>query len=230
MSNIKMNRFSAASSSRQNALSTNSVLRNTYMLLSLTLLFSAMTAGVAIVTHAAPPSGLAGGLLMMGMAYGLLFLTQSLRNSAWGIVSVFAFTGFMGYILGPFINSVLTLGNGSEIVMTALGGTGLIFFALSGYALTTRKDFSFLSGFIVTGAIVLIVCMIAGIFFHSSVFQLVISALFMFLSSATILWQTGEIVNGGERNYISATVTLYVQIYNLFVSLLQILSALQGRD
>jgi modulator of FtsH protease len=202
------------------------VLRNTYILLAATLLFSAVTAGLAIASNA-PPLHF---LLVLGGYMGLLFLTQALRNSAWGILSVFALTGFMGYTLGPFINLYLGLPNGSEIVMTALGGTAVIFLALSGYALVSQKNFSFLGGFVMVGVLVAFLASLAAIFFQMPGLSLAVSAMFILLMSAMILWQTSEIIHGGETNYIMATITLYIAIYNLFVSLLQILGVMGGDD
>lgn len=205
----------------ESILATNSVIRNTYILLSLTLLFSAATAGIAMVTNA-PPLGLATLLVY----FGLFFLTSALRNSVWGIVSVFALTGFMGYTLGPILNMYInTMGNGSQIVMTALGGTGMIFLGLSGYALSTKTDFSYMAGFMAAASLVLLFAVILSLFFNTPVLQLAIACGFMLFSSAMILFETSNIIHGGERNYIMATVSLYLAIYNLFISLLQILSA-----
>lgn len=217
----------ASAQTAQSALEMNSVLRNTYWLLSLTLIFSAVVAGAAMMVNAPYP----GILFSLIGIYGLMFLTYKLRSSPWGLASVFAFTGFMGYTLGPILNSVLaTSVNGGQIIMMALGGTGLIFMGLSAYALTTRKDFSFMGGFMVAGTLIGLVAMIAGIFLHIPGLQLAISVIFMLLSSGWILWQTSEIIHGGERNYIMATITLYVQIYNLFISLLQLLSFFSNRE
>ncbi len=211
----------------ESILATNKVLRNTYLLLSMTFVCSALTAWYAMSINAAPVNFL---ILIVGYM-GLLLLTQALRNSAWGLVAIFAFTGFMGYTLGPILNMYLhSYVNGGQLIMTALGGTGIIFLALSGYALTTRKDFSYLSSFIVVGSIILFLAMIAGIFFAMPALQLAISAGFMLLSAGFILYETGQIINGGETNYIMATITLYVALYNLFISLLQILGAFSGRD
>lgn len=211
----------------ESVLSTNKVLRNTYLLLSMTFLFSAFTAYLALITGARPMNP----LLMIVGVYGLMFATQALRNSVWGLVSVFAFTGFLGYTLGPVLSFyIASFSNGPQLIATALGGTGMIFFALSGYALTTRKDFSFLGGFLFVGMMVALLAMIAGIFFHIAALQLAISAAFVLISSGLILLQTSEIIHNGETNYISATVGLFVSIYNLFVSLLNLLSAFSGRD
>jgi modulator of FtsH protease len=211
----------------ESALASNKVLRNTYLLLSMTFLFSALTAYMSYATGARPMNP----LLMIVGVYGLMFLTQYLQNSAWGLLSVFAFTGFLGYTLGPILSMYMAhFSNGPQLIATALGGTGMIFFALSGYALTTRKDFSFLSGFLFVGMMVIVLAMIAGIFFHMPALQLVISAAFVLISSGLILFQTSELVHNGETNYISATVGLFVSIYNLFLSLLNLLSSFSGRD
>ena len=206
-------------------LQTNSVIRNTYILLSLTLLFSAFTAWFGMVSNAAPL-----GLLALPIYFGLLFLTQSLKNSVWGLVSIFAFTGFLGYTLGPILNyTIHGFNNGPQIVMASLGLTGVIFFALSGYALTTRKDFSYLGGFLFVAATIGMLASIAGIFFHFPMLYLAVSAGFVLIASGMILFETSQIINGGERNYIMATITLYVAIYNLFISLLQLFMMLTGR-
>lgn len=210
----------------ESILATNSVIRNTYILLSMSLLFSAAMAGVAMVTNAAP----VGALAFLGY-FGLLMLTNVFRNSALGILCVFALTGFMGYTLGPILTLYMNaLSNGNQIIMTALGGTGMIFLGLSAYALTTRKDFSYLTGFMLGASIVLLVGVIASFFFQIPALQLLISCGFMLFASASILWETSQIIHGGQTNYILATVSLYLAIYNLFVSLLQILGALSGRD
>ena len=207
------------------ALATNKVLRNTYALLAMTLLFSATMAGTAMAINAPPMHW----LLVLGGYFGLLFLTTALRNSIWGLASVFALTGFMGFTLGPIISLYLTaFSNGAELVMMALGGTGLIFLGLSAYALTTQRDFSFMRGFIFAGVLVAFAGSIIAILFSIPALSLAVSAAFVVLMSALILYQTGEIINGGETNYIMATITLYVTIYNLFLSLLQLLSAFAG--
>lgn len=208
-------------------LSTNKVLRNTYMLLGGTFCFSALMAYIAMAT-AMPPMN---PILMIVGVYGLMFLTHATQNSAMGLVSVFAFTGFLGLTLGPVLNMYIAhFSNGGQLIATALGGTGMIFFTLSGYALTTQKDFSYLSGFLFIGVMVAVLAMIANFFLGLPALQLVISSVFILISSGLILWQTSEIIHGGETNYIAATVTLFVSLYNLFVSLLQILSAFSGRD
>lgn len=212
--------------SEESVLATNKVLRNTYALLSMTLLFSALTAGISMTMNM-PPMSL---LVVFGGYFGLLFLTTKFRNSSLGLVFVFALTGFMGLTLGPLLNAYLSLPNGGELVMTALGGTGVIFLGLSGYALTTRKDFSFMGGFLMVGILVAFLAGIATLFFNVPGMALAVSAMFVLLMSGLILWQTSNIIHGGETNYIMATVTLYISIYNLFTSLLHLLGAFSGND
>lgn len=207
-------------------LTTNKLLRNTYMLLSMTLLFSAFTAGLSMLLNLPHP----GMIITMVGYFGLLFLTQKLSNSAWGIVSVFALTGFMGMTLGPILSMYIhNISNGTELVMMALGGTGVIFLGLSAYALTSRKDFSFLGGFLMVGVLVAFLAGIGAAIFAIPALSLAVSAMFIMLMAGMILFQTSAMVNGGETNYILATVNLYVTIYNLFLSLLQILGVF-GRD
>jgi len=205
---------------------TNKVLRNTYMLLSMTLLFSGLTAGVAMATNAAPLHW----LMTLGGYFGLLFVVTRLRNSVWGLAAVFALTGFMGYTLGPILNFYLSMPNGSQVVMTALGGTGVIFLALSGYAIASRKDFSFMGGFLMVGILVAFLAGLGGMLFNIPMLSLAVSGMFILLMSGMILWQTSEIIHGGETNYIMATVSLYITIFNLLLSLLQILGIMSGDD
>lgn len=224
-----MNRRNTATIARQeqSILATNKVLRNTYLLLSMTFLFSALMAYTAFSMHVPPVHPL---FFIVGV-YGLMFLTHALKNSPWGLVSVFAFTGFMGFTLGPILNAyIAAFSNGPQLIATALGGTGLIFLALSGYVLTTRKDFSYLGGFLFVAVMVALLGMIAGFLFQIPAIQLFVSAAFILISSGLILFHTSELIHGGERNYIVATVSLFVAIYNLFISLLNILSAFSGRD
>ncbi|MGE0371394.1 MAG: Bax inhibitor-1/YccA family protein [Gammaproteobacteria bacterium] len=208
------------------ALGANKLIRNTYTLLSLTLLFSAATAGISMALNLPHP-----GLIVTLVGYfGLLFLTHRLRNSAWGLAAVFALTGFMGLTLGPVIQAYLGLPNGGETVMTALGGTAVIFLGLSAYALTTRKDFSFLGGFLMVGILVAFLGSLAAVLFSLPLVSLAMSAMFILLMSGFILFQTSQLVHGGEDNYILATVSLYVSIYNLFLSLLQILGVFNNNE
>lgn len=224
---MNRNTVSTISRSGESALATNKVLRNTYLLLSMTFLFSAFTAYLSYATGARPMNP----LLMIGGVYGLMFLTNALKNSPMGLLSVFAFTGFLGYTLGPILSMyMMHYSNGSQLIATALGGTGLIFFALSGYALTTRKDFSYMGGFLFVAVMVAFLAMLANLFFQIPMLNLAISAAFILISSGLILFQTSEIIHGGETNYISATVSLFVSIYNLFISLLNLLGAFSGRE
>ena len=209
----------AASRSQSTILDTNKVVRNTYMLLSMTLLFSALTAGVSMALNLPHP----GLLLTLGGYFGLLFATSKFRNSSLGLAFVFALTGFMGYTLGPILNAYLALPNGGQVVMTAMGATGAIFLGLSGYALTTRKDFSFMGGFLMVGILVAFLAGLGPVFFEMPGLSLAVSAMFVLLMSGLILYETSSIIHGGETNYIMATVTLYVSIFNLFTSLLHLL-------
>lgn len=215
-----MNRVPSVISTQDvSELATNKVLRNTYLLLSGTLGFSAFTAYLAVAFNM-PPLGL---LITLGGYFALLFATMKTRNSAWGLLFVFLLTGFMGLTLGPLLNLYLTqLPNGGEVVMLAFGTTAITFLGLSAYAVTTRRSFSFMSGFLTVGIIAAFVLGLVAYFFKLPTLSLAVSGMFVLLSSGLILYQTGEIVHGGETNYISATVTLYVSIYNLFVSLLHL--------
>jgi modulator of FtsH protease len=214
------------SATRSGALATNKVLRNTYSLLSMTLLFSAATAGVSMALNLPHP----GLLLTLAGYFGLLFATSKLRNSGLGLVSVFALTGFMGYTLGPILSAYLSLSNGGQIVMTAMGGTGLIFLGLSGYALASRKDFSFMGGFLMVGILVAFLGGLAAIFLEMPTLSLAVSAMFVLLMAGLILFETSNIIHGGETNYIMATVSLYVSIFNLFTSLLHLLGFVGGEE
>lgn len=220
-----INESSVVVARQRSLLATHAVLRNTYFLLSLTLLFSGATAAFAMSTNASSPGIL---VFLIGM-FGLSFLVNFLRNSAWGILAAFAFTGFMGYILGPILNMYLhNFTNGSQIIMTAMGATGIIFLTLSAYVLTTRKDFSYMGGFLFAGVMVAFLAGIAGALFNMPFLQIVISGAFALLSSGLILFHTSQIIHGGETNYITATISIYVALFNLFVSLLQILGAFSG--
>jgi len=216
----------AVTRNQEALLSTNKVIRNTYMLLSMTLLFSAVTAGVSMALNLPHP----GLLLTLGGFFGLLFLTTKFKDSATGLAFVFALTGFMGYTLGPILNAYLALPNGSQIVMSAMGLTGAIFLGLSGYALTSRKDFSFMGSFLMVGIIVAFLAGLGAFFFEMPGLSLAVSAMFVLLMSGLILYETSNIINGGETNYIMATVTLFVSIFNLFTSLLHLLGFLHGEE
>lgn len=210
----------------ESVLATNKVIRNTYMLLSMTLLFAAATATAAVAMKLPHP-----GLIITLVGYfGLLFATTKLKNSGWGLVSVFALTGFMGYTLGPIVSHYLGLPNGGQTVMMAMGGTAAIFLGLSGYALTTKKDFSFMGGFLMVGILLAFVAGLAAIFFEIPALSLTVSAAFVLLMSGLILYETGNIIHGGETNYVMATVTLFVSIFNLFTSLLHLLGFMNSND
>jgi modulator of FtsH protease len=196
----------------------NRVLRNTYMLLGMTLAWSALVATVSVAVNAPYP----GVLIVLGGFFGLLFAVHKTANSVWGLFWVFAFTGFLGFTLGPILNAYLNMANGPSLVASALATTAAAFVGLSAYAVVTRKDFSFLSGFLVVGFFVLMGAVLLSIFMDLSAFHTAISAGFVLFASAAILWQTSAIVRGGETNYLLATVLLYTSIYNLFVSLLHI--------
>ena len=215
-----------ATRSETQILATNKVLRNTYALLSMTLLFSAATAGVAMVTNMPPFNPI---ITLVGY-FGLLFATAKTSNRGLGLLFVFLLTGFMGLTLGPILNLYLATANGSQLVMTALGGTGVIFLALSGYALTSRKDFSFMGGFLMVGILVAFLAGIGAMIFSMPMLSLAVSGMFVLLMSGLILYETSNIIHGGETNYIMATVTLYVSIYNLFLSLLHLLTAFAGDE
>lgn len=206
-------------------LQTNKVLRNTYFLLALTLTFAAVVAYVSMSLGLPRPSFV---VTLVGF-YGLLFLTNYLSNSGLGIISAFAFTGFLGYTVGPILNMYIGAGLG-DLVVLALAGTALVFFACSTYVLTTQKDMSFLSGMLFSLFIVLLIGMVASFFFQYKALYVAISGLFVLFSSAAILFETSNIIHGGETNYIRATVSLFVSIYNLFISLLNLLNLFSNDD
>ncbi|KGJ87645.1 Bax inhibitor-1/YccA family protein [Colwellia psychrerythraea] len=218
--------MSFQTASKSSAIEINKVLKNTYMLLSMTLAFSAVTAGVSMAMNL--PHGAA--LIMMLVAFGLMFVVNKKADSASGVYWIFAFTGLMGASLGPMLSAYAAMPGGPAMIMQALGGTALIFFALSGYALTSKKDFSFMGGFLMVGLIVVLVAMVANFFFAIPALSLAISAAVIMIMSGLILYDTSRIINGGERNYIRATVSLYLNIYNIFVHLLSLLGVLGGDD
>lgn len=207
-------------------LATHRVLRNTYMLLSLTLLFSAATASLSAALNLPSP----GILLTLVGYFGLLFLTTKLRNSASGVFSVFALTGFMGYTLGPLLNNYLSLPNGHQVVGMAMGGTGAIFIGLSAYVLATKRDFSALRGMLFVGVIMAFVASLAAIFFAIPTLSLTVSVAMVLLMSGMILYETSNIIHGGETNYVMATVGLFVSVFNLFVSLMQLLGFMSADE
>ncbi|NVL29721.1 Bax inhibitor-1/YccA family protein [Pseudomonas syringae pv. actinidiae] len=218
--------YSLKTGMQADQLEVSRVLRNTYGLLSLTLAFSGVMAFVAQQMRVGYPNIF---VVLIGF-YGLFFLTNKLRDSVWGLVSTFALTGFMGFLLGPILNRYLGMAGGAEVVSSAFAMTALVFGGLSAYVLITRKDMSFLGGFITAGFFVLLGAVVASMFFQISGLQLAISAGFVLFSSVCILFQTSAIIQGGERNYIMATVSLYVSIYNLFISLLQIFGIMSRDD
>ncbi|MBF1223021.1 MAG: Bax inhibitor-1/YccA family protein [Haemophilus influenzae] len=209
----------------ESLLSTHKVLRNTYFLLGLTMAFSAVVAYISMSLNLPYPNLI---VLLVGF-YGLLFVTNRLANSAWGILAAFAFTGFMGYTIGPILNMYVARGM-EDLIMLAFAGTAIVFFACSAYVLTTKKDMSFLSTAIFSLFIVLLLGIVASFFFQIPALAVGISALFVVLSTMTILYETSNIIHGGETNYIRATVSIYVSIYNLFISLLRLLSIFSSDD
>ncbi|MES9826453.1 MAG: Bax inhibitor-1/YccA family protein [Candidatus Thiodiazotropha endolucinida] len=204
----------------------NKVIRNTYNLLSMTLLFSVLTAAVSMMLKLPHP----GLLLSLGGYFGLLLLTAKFRNSSLGLAFVFALTGFMGYTLGPILNNYLAMPNGGQVVMTAMGATGVIFLGLSVYALTTRKDFNFMGSFLIVGILVTFIAGLSAVFFEIPGLSLAISSMFILLMAGLILYETSNIIHGGETNYIMATVTLFVSIFNLFTSLLHLLGFMSSDE
>ncbi len=202
-------------------IATNKVLKNTYFLLAMTLAFSAVTAGVSMALNLPYFMGLVFSLV----AFGLLFVVNKKADQASGVIWVFAFTGFMGAGLGPLLNHYASMPSGPMLIMQALGSTALVFFGLSAYALTTKKDFSFLGGFLTVGLFVVIIGSLINLFIGNSVAFMALNAAVVFIMSGLILFDTSRIINGGETNYIRATVSLYLNVYNLFVSLLQLLGA-----
>lgn len=212
-------------SQEESLLSTHKVLRNTYFLLGLTMAFSAVVAYISMSLNLPYPNLI---VLLVGF-YGLLFVTNRLANSAWGILAAFAFTGFMGYTIGPILNMYVARGM-EDLIMLAFAGTAIVFFACSAYVLTTKKDMSFLSTAIFSLFIVLLLGIVASFFFQIPALAVGISALFVVLSTMTILYETSNIIHGGETNYIRATVNIYVSIYNLFISLLRLLSIFSSDD
>ncbi len=196
------------------------------MLLSMTLVFSAVTAATSVALRLPHP----GIILTLIGFFGLLFAVHKLKDSGWGIAAVFAMTGFMGYTLGPVISRYLGLPNGGEIVMQAMGGTAAIFIGLSAYAVTTKKDFSFMGGFLMVGILLAFLAGLGAIFSQIPALSLTVSAAFVLLMSGLILYETSNIIHGGETNYVLATVTLFVSIFNLFTSLLDLLGFMGGDD
>ncbi|MEH6453725.1 MAG: Bax inhibitor-1/YccA family protein [Psychromonas sp.] len=208
--------------SRTQGISINKVLKNTYILLGMTLAFFALTATIATMMQI----GSMASLVLTLVGFGLLFVVSKNADSSKGLFWVFMFTGVMGASLGNMLNNYLSLANGPALIMQALGTTAIIFFALSGYVLTSRKDFSFMGGFLMAGMIAVIIAMVANIFLQIPLMQVVISSVVVLIMSGMILFDTSRIINGGETNYIRATVSLYLNLFNMFVHLLVLLNIL----
>ena len=224
MEQRSMHRASVASLS---TLETNKVLKNTYLLLSATLGFSAIMAGLSMVMGV--PSGAYFICVLASMGLGIFVLPRT-ANSGAGLGVIFLVTGLLGFGLGPMISMYLALSNGAQLVGTALGGTAVIFLGLAGYAMTSKRDFSFMGGFVAIGVMVIIIGSIANMFLQMPLLTVVIAGITIMLMSAVILMQIGSIVNGGETNYIMATFTLYLSIFNIFISLLQLLGIFGSDD
>jgi modulator of FtsH protease len=219
-------RSSYSSAGQASVLETNKVLRNTYMLLAMTLTFSAVCAGIAMAMDI--PRGMS--MIMSLAALVMIFFLNKASESSMGIWFVFAFTGLLGGSLGPMLNHYAGFPGGTELIVQALGSTALVFFGLSGYVLTTKKDFSFMGGFLLVGLIVAVVASIANIFLGIPALSLAVSAAIVFIMSGFILYDTSRIINGGETNYIRATVSMYLNLYNLFTSILHLLGAFNSDD
>jgi modulator of FtsH protease len=226
ISTLRPNTVGAQSATTVIDNSARRVLRNTYLLLSLTLGFSALIAGVTAALRLPHP----GILITLAGYFGLLFLVNKYRESGTGVALVFALTGFMGYTLGPIVSRYLGMANGTQVVMTAIGGTAAIFLGLSAYALVSKRDFSFMRGFLAVGILLAFLASLAAIFLQIPALSLTISAAFVLLMSGLILYETGNIIHGGETNYVMATVSLFVTIFNLFTSLLQLLGFASSSD
>jgi len=223
---VIVHRRSAAQSGWGSGIATHRVLRNTYALLSLTLLFSAGSAALGVALRLPAP----GMLVTLAGYFGLLFLIHKVQHSGWAIPAVFALTGFMGYTLGPLLSMHLALPGGAQSIALALGATGVTFLALSGWVLATRRDFSFMGGFLFAGMVVALLAGLGAVFFELPALGLAVSAMVALLSAGMILFETSRIVNGGETNYVLATVSLFVSLFNLFTSLLSLFGWSGGKD
>lgn len=226
MNPVIVHRRSAAQSGWGSGIATHRVLRNTYALLSLTLLFSAGSAALGVALRLPAPSM----LVTLAGYFGLLFLIHKVQHSGWAIPAVFALTGFMGYTLGPLLSMHLALPGGAQSIALALGATGVTFLALSGWVLATRRDFSFMGGFLFAGMVVALLAGLGAVFFELPALGLAVSAMVALLSAGMILFETSRIVNGGETNYVLATVSLFVSLFNLFTSLLSLFGWSGGKD
>lgn len=219
--------LSTVAQSSSSALATNKVLRNTYMLLALTLLFSGLTAAISMFMNMPPMTYLISVIGGMVLA---MFVLPRFANSSAGIGIVFLITGLLGFGLGPVLSMYASLPNGGNIITLSLGGTGVIFLGLSAYALATRKDFSFLGGFLMVGFLLVMLAAVANIFLAIPAMSLMISAVVIMIMSGFILYDTSRIIHGGETNYVMATIGLYMTIFNIFISLLQILGIMGNDD
>ena len=223
-----MNRnYSTIDQRSSSVLATNNVLRNTYMLLSLTLLFSGLTAGLSMFLNMPSMTYLISVISGMVIA---MFVLPRFANSTAGIGIVFLITGLLGFGLGPMLTMYASLPNGGNIITLSLGGTGVIFMGLSAYALATRKDFSFLGGFLMVGFLLVLIAALANIFLQIPAMSLAISSVVILIMSGFILYDTSRIIHGGETNYVLATIGLYMTIFNIFISLLQILGIMGNDD
>ncbi|MBT4804198.1 MAG: Bax inhibitor-1/YccA family protein [Legionellales bacterium] len=217
--------FRTTTQFKASELATNKVLRNTYLLLGLTVMFSALVAFVTMINNVAPPNIF---LTLIGM-FGLSYLTSANQNSSMGLVCIFAFTGFMGYVLGPILNMYLhSFSNGYELVTTALGATGIIFLSLSAYAVTSRENFSYMGGFLFAAVTVAFIVGLGAAIFQMPMLHLIVSGAFALISAGLVLFHTSAIIHGSQTNYIEATISIYMALFNLFLSLLRILSAFAG--
>ncbi|MDD9807224.1 MAG: Bax inhibitor-1/YccA family protein [Gammaproteobacteria bacterium] len=207
-------------------LATNRVIRNTYLLLTLTLLTSAAAAGVAMAVGAQPINW----FIMIAVFIGMPFVIYRFRDSVWSLPLTFLFTGFMGYVLGPILTLYLGLPNGPQIVLSAFATTAVMFTGLSAYALATQRDFSFMRGFLFVGLIVVLLAIVASLFLAIPALSLTISAAAVILMSGLILYDTSRMLHGGETNYVVMTVSLYANIYVLFTHLLNLFTAMAGHE
>jgi modulator of FtsH protease len=213
--------------SREAVFSSSSVLRNTYLLLSLTLIFSSAMAAFAVTTQA----GFGSSMIAFLLSFVLLFATSALRNSGWGIVGVFAFTGCMGYSMGPMLNHFIRgYSNGGQLILTAMGGTGITFLLSSAYVIVTKKELSGMGKMLMIGLVMCIIASLANIFLQMPAMQLAISTLLVFISTLLMMYDTSRIIHSGETNYLMATIALYLDIQMLFQNLLMLLGAFNNRD
>ena len=224
------NSFGTQVGSEQLVVQQQRVLRNTYLLLALSLIPTGIGAliGVNLNFGFMRASPIISSIVLLAVIYGMFFAIEKNRDSGLGLALLLALTLFLGILLGPILQMAIGLRNGGQLVALAAGGTAAVFFAMAGIATVSKRDFGFMTNFLMVGGIVIMLAVVANIFFQSPVMSLAICGAFVLFSSAMILWQVSQIVRGGETNYVSATLTLYMSIYNLFTSLLQLLMALTG--